>query len=71
METLLFGVVLIAVGWLVAWCCTDHSTPSETWWPFDMRQHEAAAPKTGQANTRDRPWRNRQPPARPWKRSGS
>lgn len=71
MEPLLFGVTLIGIAWLIAWCCVDYSKPSQTWWPFDMRQRKADVPDAIQADPGDRPWRNRQPPAQPWKRSDS
>jgi hypothetical protein len=37
MDSLLFGIVMLAMGWLTLWCCIDHSRPSKTWWPFDFR----------------------------------
>lgn len=37
METALFGMVMLAMGWLVLWCCADHARLSKTWWPFDFR----------------------------------
>jgi hypothetical protein len=68
LETLLYGMTMLAFGWLVVWLVTDRSKPSKTWWPFDYRDGDAkpvdeAAPKgTGQ-------W-NRQKPTTPWKPSG-
>jgi hypothetical protein len=56
---------------LVFWCCTDHTKPSDTWWPFDFRTSDSDA---SQADKQDAPSvlrRSRQNPTRPWKRFGS
>jgi lysylphosphatidylglycerol synthetase-like protein (DUF2156 family) len=71
MEAALFWVIMVAVGWLVFWCCTDHTKPSDTWWPFDFRTSDSDA---SQADKQDAPSvlrRSRQNPTRPWKRFGS
>ncbi len=65
METVLFGSVMLAVGWLVLWCCVDHSRPSKTWWPFDFRLNPmedekkptAKAPPRRGAPVRSQRWR--------------
>ena len=35
---------MLAVAWLVLWCCADHSKPGNSWWPFDMRSRDPVAP---------------------------
>jgi hypothetical protein len=70
METILFGVVLLAVGWLVLWCCADHSKPSKTWWPFDYRSSDPVTPAADEPRRRGALRRSRKNPTRPWKRSG-
>jgi hypothetical protein len=70
METILFGVVMLAVGWLVLWCCADRSKPSKAWWPFDYRTNEPAAATADEPEPRGVSRRSRKNPARPWKRSG-
>jgi hypothetical protein len=65
METALFGSVMLAVGWLVLWCCIDHSRPSKTWWPFDycldpaQQAKEQAGNRTSgrRISTRSQKWR--------------
>jgi hypothetical protein len=71
LESALFLLVMLAVPWLVLWCCTDHSEPSKTWWPFDFRTSDAASPQADRHDARSALRRNRQNPTRPWKRSGS
>ncbi len=36
MDSTLFLLVMIAVGWLVIWCCVDPAKRSRAWWPFDF-----------------------------------
>jgi hypothetical protein len=35
MDGTLFLAIMIAVGWLVIWCCVDRSKARNVWWPFD------------------------------------
>lgn len=37
MESILFGLCLIAVVWLILWVERDESRASDRWWPFDMK----------------------------------
>lgn len=68
METLLFGIVMLAIGWLILWCCVDHSRPSKTWWPFDFRLSPA---KDTQESPRRSGWTQRnQQGSRRQKQSG-
>ncbi len=68
METLLFGMIMLAFGWLVLWVCIDRSEPSRTWWPFDYR--DRGEPRRAEIQPNDRrPW-DRRTPKQPWKRSG-
>jgi len=73
MSSILLGLTMIAVAWLVIWTGKDHSRPSKTWWPFAMR--EAVPPKTtGLGLARSRLQRRASatgPDQRPWRRSGS
>lgn len=69
MESILFGLVSLAVGWLVLWLCADHSRPSNIWWPFDYRTYDPATPAGDEPEPRALQ-RNRRNPTRPWKRSG-
>jgi hypothetical protein len=73
MNSILLGLTMIAVGWLVIWTGKDHSRPSKTWWPFTMR--EAVPPKTtGLGPARSRLQRRAsasESDQRPWRRSGS
>lgn len=62
MDALLFLSIMIAVGWVVIWCCVDHSKPSRAWWPFDMREHQGGAEPEAKPQSRativeTRPWR--------------
>jgi hypothetical protein len=71
MSSVLLGLTMLAVAWLVIWTGKDHSRPSKAWWPFAMR--ESGAPKkaaVGRARSRlppraaadaldQRPWRRR------------
>lgn len=70
LETALFGMVMLAVGWLVIWFATDRSKPSNTWWPFDYRESEKANAAADEAKPKAAVQRVRQNPTRPWKRSG-
>lgn len=36
MESILFGLCLIAVVLLIVWVERDPTRPSKQWWPFDM-----------------------------------
>ncbi len=38
MSSPLLGITLIAVLWLAFWAVKDHSRPSQTFWPFAMRE---------------------------------
>jgi hypothetical protein len=38
MSSPLLGITLIAVIWLAFWAVKDHSRPSQTFWPFAMRE---------------------------------
>jgi hypothetical protein len=73
MSSVLLGLTMLAVGWLVIWTGKDHTQPSKTWWPFAMR--ESAPPKTsGFGLRRSRLHRAASadaPDQRPWRRSGS
>lgn len=71
MSSILLGLVLLAVGWLVIWTGKDHSRPSKTWWPFAMRDEAKLTAKEEPS------WANRRrggvagkPVQRPWRRSG-
>jgi len=71
MDSLLFGLVMLAIPWLVAWTMVDRSKPNEVWWPFDIRQVKtpaASQPAEG-SEALHQPRRTRTPPKRPWKRS--
>lgn len=69
METLLFGIVMLAVAWLVLWSCADHVPPTKTWWPFDFRLSPA---KDTSKPPRSPQWGHRQPQRNVrWNRSGS
>jgi|SoimicmetaTmtHMA_FD_contig_31_28011443_length_388_multi_1_in_0_out_0_1 hypothetical protein len=70
METILFGLVMLAVGWLVLWFCADHSKPSKVWWPFDYRTTDPVTPAVDEPRRRGALRRSRRNPTRPWKRSG-
>lgn len=48
MDSLLFGIVMLAMAWLVLWCCIDHSRPGKTWWPFDYRLNRPREPTSRQ-----------------------
>jgi hypothetical protein len=69
----LLGLTLLAVAWLVIWVGKDHSQPSTTWWPFEMRD---LTPKKdpgfviGQVRTPRRIGAGK-PVKRPWRRSDS
>jgi hypothetical protein len=69
MQDALLGVTMLGIGWLVVWCCTDHSKPSNRWWPFDFRTSDPVTPPT-EPEPRGTLWRTRQNPTRRWKRSG-
>jgi hypothetical protein len=69
METILLGSVMLAMGWLVLWCCIDHSRPSKTWWPFDFRLIPATVAK-GQEGKRA-PKQKSPKRGRQWRPSGS
>ena len=71
MDSILFGVILIAIAWLVAWCCVDRSKPNTNWWPFDIRSTDDNASATDATGRNAGLRRPRQAPTRPWKRSGS
>ena len=71
MQSVLFGLVMLAVGWLVLWCCVDRTQPSNTWWPFDFRESDPATPKSDKQEPNGKLLRSRQNPTRSWKRSGS
>jgi hypothetical protein len=49
MSSPLLGIVLIAVIWLAIWSGKDHSRPSQTFWPFAMREPVASKSKERQA----------------------
>jgi len=79
MSSILLGLTMLAVGWLVIWTGKDHSRPSKTWWPFAMRE-VARAKKTwlgpGRARLQARASASANLSAnasnqRPWRRSGS
>jgi hypothetical protein len=70
MQSLLFGVTMLTVAWLVLWCCADHSKPGNSWWPFDMRSRDPVAPDGEELKPQGALRRTRQNPTRPWKRSG-
>ncbi len=70
MDSVLFGMVLLAIGWLVFWVCADHSKPTDVWWPFDYRKRDSVVPTSDEPKPNGVPWRSRQNAARPWKRSG-
>ena len=75
MNAALLGLTLLAVGWLAIWSVKDHSKPSKTWWPFEMR--DGRTPPDGGADgaTARGRWRAKtspgKPVSRPWRRSGS
>ncbi len=47
MGSLLYGLVMLGVGWLVFWSVADHRRPSQLWWPFAMRGTVYPAPQEG------------------------
>ena len=71
MQGVLFGLVMLGVGWLVLWVCVDRSQPSNIWWPFDYRESDPVTPKSDQQEPDGRLQRTRRNRARPWNRSGS
>jgi hypothetical protein len=75
MSSVLLGITLLAVAWLVIWAVKDHTKPSQSWWPFAMRDEAAPPPAQGRDRNRRHAFRetrtqegNAQPP---WRRSGS
>jgi hypothetical protein len=70
MEFALFSLVMLAVGWLVLWCCADHSKPTHTWWPFDFRSSDPVTPPSDKLEPDNALRRTHLSPKRPWKRSG-
>jgi hypothetical protein len=66
MESFVFLLIMIGVGWLVIWCCVDHSKPSEIWWPFDLRSKDA--PDTERPHYKPKLAQARTGPPRPWHR---
>jgi hypothetical protein len=68
MDSVLFAVIMVAFGWLVAWICADRSKPTNTWWPFDYKDGDKSAAPGTVPNAR-RPW-DRRKPTTPWNRSG-
>jgi hypothetical protein len=83
MSSPLLGFTLIAVLWLAFWAVKDHSRPSQTFWPFAMR--EVVATKvagrqgryvpgqsgTGQSGTGQSAPSRRKPVQQVWRRSRS
>jgi hypothetical protein len=47
MESAVFLLIMIGVGWLVIWSCVDHSKPSQIWWPFDLRSMDEGVQEKG------------------------
>lgn len=70
MDSILLGLVQIAVAWLVVWLCTDRTKPSKAWWPFDYRTTDPVQPTDDGQEVRDAAWHSRRKPKRPWKPSG-
>jgi len=79
MQSVLLGLIMVAVGWLVVWSVYEPDDTSKYWWPFKMKQTQSAATEEATSPT---PWRrgshpkrprSRQPTTtRPWqRRSGS
>jgi hypothetical protein len=71
MDSILFLMVMIAMGWVIIWYCADHSKPSRTWWPFAIRENDGAG-REPEANPHvvgarrvptieTRPWRQSSP----------
>jgi len=71
MDSILFGLIQLAVAWLVAWCCVDRSKADTNWWPFDIRSTDKDASVSDATEPNAGLRRYRQAPTRPWKRSGS
>ena len=70
MESILFGAVMLAIGWLVFWVGTDHSKPSNIWWPFDYRTKDPVESAGDEPERRAGLQRTHRQTGRPWKRSG-
>jgi hypothetical protein len=73
MSSPLLGITLIAVIWLAFWAVKDHSRPSQTFWPFAMR--EVAATKSTERQGQYIPGQSapsrRKPVLQVWRRSRS
>ncbi len=66
MEGAIFLLIMLGVGWLVIWCCVDHSKLSRIWWPFDLRSRDMS--ETGQQRQKPQVQQARVDPPRPWQR---
>ncbi len=51
MNAVLFGLIMLGVGWLAIWCCFDHSKQSTIWWPFDIRSTKLATSADDESST--------------------
>jgi cell division protein FtsN len=56
MQSVLLGLIMVAVGWLVIWSVYEPDDTSKYWWPFKMKQPQSAAPAEATSET---PWRRR------------
>jgi hypothetical protein len=44
METLYFLVMVLVVGWLMAWVALPDDAARRLWWPFEMKEQGPDAP---------------------------
>ena len=54
MQSVLLGLIMVAVGWLVVWSVYEPDDTSKYWWPFKMKQTQSAATEEATSPT---PWR--------------
>jgi len=71
MNSILLGLTLVGVAWLSIWAVKDHSRPSDTWWPFAMREPDKPDEREGPYRPGHRAAGRDSPVQRPWRRSGS
>jgi hypothetical protein len=78
MSSPLLGITLIAVIWLAFWSVKEHSRPSQTFWPFAMREVVATKSEArqgqyipGQSGPGQSAPSRRKPVQQVWRRSRS
>jgi hypothetical protein len=70
MDSALFGLTMLAVGWLIVWVTVDRSKMPNAWWPFTMKAMKSEEDTSNQANSSQSQIIRQPVPKRPWKRSG-